>query len=137
MKIPRLVTMLLAGMLLACSMSFVHASDASQAQLAPVDTPLTSIASSNAEDSIGYSNGESAEPNKDEWQSLTATDGASAGLPLAFYDRVNRLACTVHYVELRFNSAQDMEDSMYDIAGWITAIINSHEYTGCYRPGFE
>ncbi|KAB2568735.1 hypothetical protein DBV05_g12585 [Lasiodiplodia theobromae] len=112
--------MLLAGMLLACSMSFVHASDASQSQLAPVDTSLTSITSSNAEESIGYSN-----------------NGASAELPSAFYDRVNRLACTVHYVELRFNSAQDMEESMYDIADWITAIINSDEYAGCYRPGFE
>ncbi|KAK0609084.1 hypothetical protein DIS24_g12516 [Lasiodiplodia hormozganensis] len=112
--------MLLAGMLLACSMSFVHASDASQSQLAPVDTSLTSITSSNAEDSIGYSN-----------------NGASAELPSAFYDRVNRLACTVHYVELRFNSAQDMDSSMYDIADWITAIINSDEYAGCYRPGFE
>lgn len=137
MKIPRLVTMLLAGMLLACSMSFVHASDASQSQLAPVDTSLTSITSSNAEDSIGYSNSKFAEPGEDEWQSLTATDGASAELPSAFYDRVNRLACTVHYVELRFNSAQDMEESMYDIADWITAIINSDEYSGCYRPGFE
>lgn len=137
MKTPRLVTMLLAGMLLACSMSFVHASDALQAQLAPVDTSLSSIASSDADDHIGYSNGKFAEPESDESQSLTATDGASAELPSAFYDRVNRLACTVHYVELRFNTAQDMEDSMYDMAGWITAIINSDEYTGCYRPGFE